>query len=90
MTEKVLVCMPADATWTVLDSSFDRHCSRCGVRVMIAPSGREMIANTPELVEVICFDCWQRAGGAEAAADDATVCREAGNAILNPLRRRNP
>ncbi|HEX4695003.1 hypothetical protein [Sphingomonas sp.] len=51
-----LVCQLADAPLTVARSSFDRCCADCGRRVMIAPSGVDLLRRRPE-VRVICVHC---------------------------------
>jgi hypothetical protein len=52
-----LVCARADLPLTVEGASFDRSCSRCEQPVMVAPSGQEVLRNSPE-TGIVCFGCF--------------------------------
>jgi predicted RNA-binding Zn-ribbon protein involved in translation (DUF1610 family) len=91
--EKVLVCASANAELSVSGASFDRACSQCGARVMVAPSGRRALARDPELV-LLCIRCGFEAmsrcpeGSIQiAAAPDAA--QEIASAQPNIWRKRN-
>lgn len=51
----VLVCALATAAMTAANSSFDRHCSRCGERVVIAPSGQRLLRERS--MKILCLSC---------------------------------
>jgi hypothetical protein len=40
LPQKLLVCALADADLTVGGSTFNRACSQCNARIMVAPLGR--------------------------------------------------
>jgi predicted RNA-binding Zn-ribbon protein involved in translation (DUF1610 family) len=95
LPEKVLVCASADAELSVSGASFDRACSQCGARVMVAPSGRRALARDPELV-LLCIRCGFEAMGqcpdrtvhlATLPPDD--IAQEIASAQPNIWRKRN-
>lgn len=51
-----LVCARADSLRVVPGSIFDRICTTCGEKVMIAPSGQARLKEIPEL-EILCGVC---------------------------------
>ena len=53
-----LVCGRADAPMTVSGSSFKFHCSHCGRRVMIAPSGLQVLRERPGIF-ILCLVCFR-------------------------------
>jgi hypothetical protein len=64
----VLICQYADFEMTIEGSTFDRCCSKCGVRLMIAPSGQAALAREPSIV-LLCLGC----GVVEMMADGEPV-----------------
>ncbi len=52
----VLICQVADAPMTIAGSTFDRVCSMCSRRVMIAPSGQAQLRRDPR-ISIICNAC---------------------------------
>lgn len=54
--EAFIVCALADQALTVEGFSFDRSCSRCKRRVMIAPSGMKQLQAEP-MIQVLCVEC---------------------------------
>lgn len=57
MADKILVCATYDAAIVVDGSIFDRNCSKCGIQVMIAPSGQRALRDMPGLA-IICSTCF--------------------------------
>lgn len=93
MKADVLVCAPATAEMAARGSVFDRSCSKCGERVMVAPSGQRMLKEIPGL-PIICMRCYYVAvRGRECvniwAAPMEEIERERRDAIPNMHRRRN-
>ena len=94
MPDIVLICIAADAPLTVAGSSFNRVCSECSTRVMVAPSGRRMLAAHPAAT-ILCTDCFAKRHGiqpddvAELAAQPEELSAEMKAAIPNPYRSRN-
>lgn len=86
-----LLCADADAPLVVAGSVFDRVCSKCGRRVMIAPSGQACLKVSP--LAIICIHCYmlQNPSGDEVipAGNEADMLREAKTTRLNMRRRRN-
>lgn len=56
MTDEFLVCALADAEYSVSGSSFDKHCTKCNKRVMVSPSGQNMLKSHPSL-HIVCNTC---------------------------------
>lgn len=87
-----LVCMRADAELAALGSVFDRACSHCTARVMLAPSGQVFVKQEPDTV-ILCNVCY----GAVASMDNLpqpaapveTILQEIRTSGPNPYRRRN-
>lgn len=74
-------------------TTFDRACAQCRARVMVAPSGRAMLARNPETV-IICIDCAvsmmaETGGTVELAATAAEIAREVRTSQPNTWRKRN-
>jgi len=87
----VLICQFADFELTVAGSTFDRVCSKCGVRLMIAPSGQAALARDPS-IELACIPCGM--AGVHSLDDIAPlpiadVVRELKTARPNMRRHRN-
>ena len=91
---RFLICAPADAVTMVEGSTFDRACSQCGARVMVAPSGRAMLAMNPETI-LMCYACGLAAMSrddnvtVELAASASDIAREVRSAQPNIWRKRN-
>lgn len=91
--ERVIVCGLADAPLMVAGTSFDRACSKCGARVMVAPSGRLALARDPELV-LLCVRCGFEAmkqcpeGSVQIALPSGSV-EEIASVQPNTWRKRN-
>jgi hypothetical protein len=87
-----LVCMRADAELAARGSVFDRVCSKCSARVMLAPSGQAFLKNDPDAA-ILCNVCY----GAVASLDNLphpaapieTILQEIKTSGPNPYRRRN-
>jgi hypothetical protein len=92
--EKILVCASADAPLMAAGSTFDRACSQCGVRVMVAPSGRLALSRDPDLV-LLCMRCALEAmnqcpeGSIQIAALPFGSVEEIASAQPNTWRKRN-
>ena len=89
----VLVCSPADAPRAIPGSSYDRECSICGRRLMIAPSGQRLLKREAD-VRLVCQFCWTAVSGAlgdlEIQTDNFEEIRaELPTAQPNPWRKRN-
>ena len=54
---EALVCAPADAPYMIAGSTFGRFCSKCNARVMLSPSGAQMLTKRP--IPLICFICFR-------------------------------
>jgi hypothetical protein len=94
LPKKVLVCALADAELTVAGSTFDRACSQCKARIMVAPSGRAALARDPTMV-LACVRCAVKAVSSDpevsialAGAPSDIVC-EIKSAQPNFWRKRN-
>lgn len=94
MAEEIVLCtMRADLAHEVAaGSSFDFRCSRCGHRVVLAPSGVRFKSEHPE-ASLVCMGCLTP----EELPDDLRVAHhdqqallsELATAIPNPWRNRN-
>ena len=91
MKEGYLICNLATAPLMAQGSAFDRHCSRCGVRVMIAPSGQKILRE--KQLEIVCMPCILPD---LEKRDEFTLVRptgeqvlEAKRPVLNLWRKRN-
>lgn len=86
-----LVCARRDEPLAVRGSSFDKHCSRCRVGVMMAPSGRARLKR--ESLRIICFQCWKELMALPEFQEAENVWAgppvEAFDYEQNPWRRRN-
>ena len=81
----VLVCALADAPYTVPGSIFRHHCTECGRRVMLAPSGQRMLA-TKNVLRIICERCFAR----NVKPGDQIAPTGTMDEILDELRRTQP
>lgn len=92
MTEpQIIVCAPADGPFVVAGSTFDHVCCTCSERVMMAPSGQEIIRQNPETT-ILCIGCFSKLqfdGQIQPATDFAQILREMASARPNPWRGRN-
>lgn len=52
----ILICQSAEFELPVAGSTFDRVCSKCGARLMVAPSGQEALVRDPS-IELACIPC---------------------------------
>jgi hypothetical protein len=87
----VLICQFADFELTVAGSTFDRVCSKCGVRLMLAPSGQAALMRDPTM-ELACITCGM--AGVHSLNDIAPlpiadVVRELKTVRPNMWRKRN-
>ena len=85
----VLVCARADSPRMCEGSIFGKHCSKCGVEVMIAPSGQDILKLHPEL-RIMCGDCFGLVNepmDCRLAAPASQIIREAKTAQPNPRRK---
>jgi hypothetical protein len=55
----ILVCALADSPRVVPGSIFNHHCTVCGRRVMVAPSGQRMLATIGALLSIVCEYCFE-------------------------------
>ena len=87
----VLVCAPADAPRMVPGTVFCHKCARCGLQVMMAPSGQKRLKREPN-TEIICCYCYQldrRPHACELAAPLEEILAERQGAMPNFWRTRN-
>ncbi len=91
----IIVCARADEPIAVAGTTFNLKCSRCGERVMVAPSGQKRMKQSKLPVELVCLPCFQsRAEFREAAHEDfsperiAEILSEMSWTIPNPWRNR--
>jgi len=87
---KYLICARADAKRTIPGSVFDKSCSRCGARVMIAPSGQRSLRTMAGL-EVLCDVCFVPAPDDRfmSAGHPGELEEELQHVVPNPWRGRN-
>ncbi len=55
------MCAHADSEMTVAGSVFDKSCSVCGRRVMVAPTGQRFLAEqatSDDPVQIVCGICY--------------------------------
>src|SRR4029450_13298517 len=89
LPQKVLVCASADAELTVEGTTFDRACSQCKARVLVAPSGRAALAMDPSLV-LLSVPCEYAAitrsseNSVELAAPPSEIAHELDSVQSNP------
>jgi hypothetical protein len=55
--EATLICEPADAPWTVPGSTFNRVCTKCFRRVMVAPTSLDIMKEFHK-VTILCVPCF--------------------------------
>jgi hypothetical protein len=89
--EAFLVCLPADASVSVPGARFDRRCSRCSRRVMMAPTSAPVLEEFPgiKILCVFCFSEHAAANAEEYRAPTEEQLAELKTAIPNPWRGRN-
>ena len=83
--------MRADAPTVVHGSVFNKTCSECGERVMVAPSGQELLKCHPK-AKILCTACFRPTPGdivQSAAKTMAEIRAEVRAAHPNPWRNRN-
>ncbi len=87
----VLVCMPADQP-LVAEGSVFQCCHTCGLKVVIAPSGQELLKRDPT-VQIVCVHCCARNVEAEheiKLCDSVErITKEMQTAVPNLRRTRN-
>jgi hypothetical protein len=86
----VLICALADAPHVVPGSVFDRHCTVCGWRVMVAPTGQRMLAQI-DMLRIVCEHCFEgnvKPGDEFALPERWTVLDEA-RRPAQPAQERN-
>ncbi len=88
-----VICAPADFPNTVRGSTFDRLCSKCSGRVMLAPSGQKMMEQHPN-ADILCFYCFllgevpgEPVGLTAATIDELRA--EIASTVPNTWRMRN-
>lgn len=89
----IIVCAPADPSLEIPGSSYDRFCSRCGCRLMIAPSGQAFLLQHPA-AQIVCLRCHLGSPvdpdeEMAVAGDAARVLAEMATARPNMRRHRN-
>jgi hypothetical protein len=88
----VLVAMNADCPRMVPGSIFNRQCSTCGGKVMIAPSGQKYLRQNPH-AEIMCYRCYRRSDEdfqfSGLAAEPETIVHEMNSSVPNMRRYRN-
>ena len=95
MKEIAVVCALADVEMTVPGAVFDRVCSKCARRVMIAPSGQRMLEAHPgaAISSIICMVCFVDLASAGKVWDiiepTDEQMEELKGAIPNVRRERN-
>lgn len=57
-TAITLLCASATCLVTIPDSDFSHTCSKCGERVMIAPSGHKFLQEHPSAA-IVCIECYR-------------------------------
>jgi hypothetical protein len=87
--ELFLVCALADAPLTVSGSSFKHHCSKCHRRVMVAPSGMQLLRERRELA-ILCLTCFRRLKNPQLGDLNAEQIAEAMQpSVPNSWKERN-
>ena len=90
--QEILICGRDTDRMIIPGSALDQHCSKCGVRVMIAPSGQERLKRNPEM-QVMCLQCAmpliQDTDKLELASSPETTVDELSKAVPNTYNRRN-
>ena len=94
MSDKIcLICMEATAAFTTPGATYDRRCSRCDIRVMIAPSGQALLKEHPEAT-ILCIRCYGEDDSLHEEplrlpASPETIAAEMRLARANDWRNRN-
>jgi hypothetical protein len=75
-------------------TTFGRACAQCRARVMVAPSGRALLARNPETIVKSATNCAmanlaQGGGNIELAGTVAEIVNEVSTAQPNIWRKRN-
>lgn len=87
-----LVCAPADSPRMVRGSVFGHRCTKCGVEVMIAPSGQRLLEVALLDLLIVCGPCFDKHHNGcpiVPAAGPKQMARESRGALINPRRKRN-
>ena len=91
----IVVCARADAPLAAVGSVFDRQCSRCSAKVMLAPSGQRFLATHAD-AKIVCEYCVRPkqvldalAAGKAITAPWEEIAAEARTAQPNLRRNRN-
>lgn len=92
-SDGILVCALADAPRVVPGSVFHHTCQQCHTRLMMAPSGQQLLQQKPEL-RILCAPCALRViDGAgielDLAASKEQISHEVLSAMPNMRRWRN-
>jgi hypothetical protein len=87
-----LVCALADSPFMVPGSVFDRSCSRCSRKVMLAPSGQNLLKT--HRLAIVCAVCYESDSEAQRAptflaAPSQELADEVRRRVPNMRRRRN-
>jgi hypothetical protein len=93
MSQTFFVCAMADDAVSVLGSSYDRKCSQCQARVMVAPSGQRALLANPSFV-ILCLRCFkalppEEVNLAPSPISDSEIIREMWDTRPNLRRSRN-
>lgn len=90
--QKTLVCAPATDSLTIRGSSFAHSCHECGQRVMVAPSGQEILREDPT-IQILCVPCMNRlfkpTDTVEPPDNPERIRQELRNIVPNLWRKRN-
>lgn len=88
MNPPVLVCAPASSPRVPRGSIFTHSCSKCKERVMVAPSGQQILRTHKDCV-IVCGNCYVPDGPALPAFSLEDFLDEVANATPNFWRKRN-
>ncbi len=88
-----LVCALADQSTMVRGSIFTKLCSKCGTRVMVAPSGQRVLALYPDL-GVMCLICYLALAAStetenRLADRDEVIMQDLDTVVPNTWKERN-
>ena len=92
-SDHILVAELAGALLVVPGIVFDKVCSQCGARVMVAPSGQTFLKKHTQ-TQIICIDCFERRKASPKdllipAAPAEQILGEVASAKPNTWRERN-
>lgn len=90
---KLVVCARADAIRKAPGSAFNRTCSECETRVMIAPTGQNFVKANPD-AKIICMGCFFARHAEQVTEIGLTgtpeeIAQEVAEALENDWPRRN-